>query len=142
MKCHHCEAAVKKALEELPEVESAEADFEKGTAIVSLNSEIEEKKLKKAVESVNFVFKSIEAPASACACTETRRIRINIDGMKCHHCEAAVKKALENLPEVENAEADFEKGTALVSLNSEIEAEKLKKAVESVNFIFKGVETL
>ena len=142
MKCHHCEAAVKKALEELPEVESAEADFEKGTAIVSLNSEIEEKKLKKAVESVNFVFKGIETPTSVCACTENRRIKINIDGMKCHHCEAAVKKALENLPEVENAEADFEKGTALVSLNSEIEAEKLKKAVESVNFIFKGVETL
>ena len=39
MMCGHCEAAVKKALEALPTVESAEVSHEKGTAVVKLSAE-------------------------------------------------------------------------------------------------------
>ena len=39
---------------------------------------------------------------------------MNIKGMMCGHCEAAVKKALEALPEVASAEVSHEKGTAVV----------------------------
>ena len=41
---------------------------------------------------------------------------MNIKGMMCGHCEAAVKKALEALPEVASAEVSHEKGTAVVTL--------------------------
>ena len=43
---------------------------------------------------------------------------IKIEGMMCGHCEAAVKKALEALDQVETAEVSHEAGTAVVTLNS------------------------
>ena len=39
-RCGHCEATVKKALEALPEVTSAEVSHEAGTAVVTLSSEV------------------------------------------------------------------------------------------------------
>lgn len=55
---------------------------------------------------------------------------MNIKGMMCGHCEAAVKKALEALPEVASAEVSHEKGTAVVTLEKEIADDILKKTVE------------
>lgn len=55
---------------------------------------------------------------------------IKIKGMMCEHCEARVQKALEALPEVARAEVSHKKGTAVVSLNAEVENEALKQAVE------------
>lgn len=57
-----------------------------------------------------------------------------IKGMMCHHCEASVKKALEALPQVEEASADFEKGTAVVRLSCEIGDSALKKAVTAEGY--------
>lgn len=63
---------------------------------------------------------------------------INIKGMMCEHCEATVKKALEKFPEVENAEVSHEKGTAVVSLNQDVDDEKLKKAIEDKDYTVLG----
>ena len=54
MMCGHCEAAVKKALEALPTVESAEVSHEKGTAVVKLSAETPFETLKKAVEDKDY----------------------------------------------------------------------------------------
>lgn len=54
MMCGHCEAAVKKALEALPTVESAEASHEKGIAVVKLKEETDFSTLKKAVEALDY----------------------------------------------------------------------------------------
>lgn len=54
MMCGHCEAAVKKALEALPTVESAEASHEKGIAKVKLNADTDFSILKKAVEDLDY----------------------------------------------------------------------------------------
>jgi len=59
---------------------------------------------------------------------------IEIKGMMCGHCEAHVKKALEELSEVVRAEVSHEKGTAVVTLNTQIEDEKLRKAVEEQEY--------
>ena len=55
---------------------------------------------------------------------------IKIKGMMCEHCEARVRHALEALPEVSQAEVSHKKGTAVVSLNAEVDNDKLKQAVE------------
>ena len=55
---------------------------------------------------------------------------IKIKGMMCEHCEARVRHALEALPEVSQAEVNHKKGTAVVSLNAEVDNDKLKQAVE------------
>ena len=59
---------------------------------------------------------------------------MNIKGMMCGHCEAAVKKALEALPEVDSAEVSHEKGTAVVTLEKEIADDVLKKTVEDKDY--------
>ena len=65
---------------------------------------------------------------------------MKIEGMMCGHCEAAVKKALEALPEVETAEVSHEAGTAIVTLSAEIANDVLKKTVEEKDYTVLSVE--
>ena len=59
MMCGHCEARVKKALEALPEVASAEVSHEAGTAVVTLKSAVADDVLKKAVEDQDYTVTGI-----------------------------------------------------------------------------------
>ena len=59
---------------------------------------------------------------------------ISIEGMMCGHCEATVKKALEALKQVDHAEVSHTDGTAVVTLNSDVDDETLKKAVEDQDY--------
>ena len=54
MMCGHCEARVKKALEALAGVESAEVSHEKGTAVVSMSADVSDDTLKEAVEAQDY----------------------------------------------------------------------------------------
>ncbi len=54
MMCGHCEARVKKVLEALEGVESADVSHEKGTAVVSMTQEVADDVLKKAVEDQDY----------------------------------------------------------------------------------------
>ena len=60
MMCGHCEARVKKALEALPAVDEAVVSYEAGTAIVTLNAEVSDADLKKAVEDQDYKVTGIE----------------------------------------------------------------------------------
>jgi Cu2+-exporting ATPase len=59
---------------------------------------------------------------------------MKIEGMMCGHCEAAVKKALEALPQVQEAVVSHETGTAEVTLRAEVENTVLKQAVEAKDY--------
>lgn len=59
MMCEHCEATVKKALEALDGVERAEVSHEAGQAVVTMNSDVADADLKKAVEDKDYEVKSI-----------------------------------------------------------------------------------
>lgn len=63
-----------------------------------------------------------------------------IKGMMCGHCEASVKKALEELPEVKEAVVNHKKGTAIVTLNRQVESSKLKAVVEALDYKVISVE--
>ncbi|MDO4167311.1 MAG: heavy metal translocating P-type ATPase [Eubacteriales bacterium] len=65
---------------------------------------------------------------------------MKIEGMMCGHCEAAVKKALEALEQVDEAVVSHEAGTAVVSLNADIEDAILKKTVEDKDYKVLGIE--
>ena len=64
----------------------------------------------------------------------TMQKTLKIEGMMCSHCEARVKKTLESFEEVELAEVSHEKGTAVLTLNSEISNNTLKDAIESQDY--------
>ena len=71
---------------------------------------------------------------------KTMKKVMHIEGMMCGHCEAAVKKALEALPQVDEAVVSHEAGTAELTLNAEIAEDVLKKTVEDKDYTVTSVE--
>ena len=71
---------------------------------------------------------------------KTMKKIMHIEGMMCGHCEAAVKKALEALPQVDEVVVSHEAGTAELTLNAEIADDVLKKTVEDKDYTVTSVE--
>ena len=66
--------------------------------------------------------------------TKTMEKTLKIEGMMCGHCEMHVKKALEALDGVTNAEVSHKAGTAVVTMEKEITNDVLKQAVEDQGY--------
>lgn len=64
---------------------------------------------------------------------------IKIKGMMCGHCEARVKKALEELPFVDEAVTSHEKGTAELNLSGALDEKAVKKAVNDAGYKYIGI---
>lgn len=97
--------------------------------LLNIRSTIKDKKKEKAID-VSLININNNEKKEVNEMTKT----MNIKGMMCGHCEAAVKKALEALPEVAFAEVSHEKGTAVVTLEKEIADDVLKKTVEDKDY--------
>lgn len=65
---------------------------------------------------------------------------VKIKGMMCAHCEATVKKALEALPFVEQAEPSHKKNNAVLTINGNFDENAVKAVVEDKGYEFLGVE--
>ena len=59
---------------------------------------------------------------------------MHLEGMMCGHCEATVKKALESVPGVRQATADYQAGTVRIELHFEVEESALIAAVEKEDY--------
>ena len=79
--------------------------------------------------------KALEAQRKENMMTKTMKIK----GMMCPHCEATVKKAIEAVAGVTGAEVSHEKGTAVVSMDTEVADDVLKKAVEDKDYDVLGI---
>ena len=64
---------------------------------------------------------------------------VNIKGMMCPHCENTVKKALESIDGIKNADVSHEKGTAVVTLTKEISEDVIAKAGNDKGYEFVSV---
>lgn len=71
---------------------------------------------------------------------ETLRRTIKVKGMMCEHCEARVKKALEELWQVESATADYHTGLVEVELRDAVDNRTLKKKVENEDYKVLGIK--
>ena len=58
--CAHCEMRVKKALEALPFVESAEASHDNGTAVIQTSADFDESAVKAAISDAGYEFVSVD----------------------------------------------------------------------------------
>ncbi len=65
---------------------------------------------------------------------KTMEKTLKIEGMMCPHCSGRVKKALEALPQVTEAQVSHESGTAVITLNAPVEDALLKKTVEDQGY--------
>ena len=81
--------------------------------------------------------KQRKAPIGETKGEEPMKEILNIKGMMCTHCEAHVKKALEAIPTVENAEVSHEKGTAVVTLTAKTDRAEFQKAIEDAGYTLK-----
>ena len=90
-----------------------------------------DRKRKDALGSQKFIEKSGSAAPQN---KGGENMTLKVEGMMCGHCEARVKKALEEIDGVVSAEVSHEKGTAVVTLSKEVPAEILKKAVEDAGY--------
>ena len=65
---------------------------------------------------------------------------MNIEGMMCMHCEAAVRKALEAIDGVEAADVSHEQDKAVVTLSADVADSVLKEAVEAKDYTVISIE--
>ena len=65
---------------------------------------------------------------------------MKIEGMMCGHCSGRVKKVLEEHPDVLEAVVSHEEGTAVVTLNDDVENDVLKGIVEEEGYTVVGIE--
>ena len=61
-------------------------------------------------------------------------VKMNIEGMMCMHCEARVKKCLEEIDGVSEAIVNHEQNSAIVKMTKEIPFDTLKKTVEAQGY--------
>ena len=66
-------------------------------------------------------------------------LRLEIEGMMCEHCEARVAKALEKLPGVLSASADWQTGIAVLRVSQLPEPAVIKQALEEEDYLLKGL---
>ena len=65
---------------------------------------------------------------------EEKTLTLEIEGMMCHHCESAVKEALEAIDGIIEASANFETGIATAKYIGKIDHVKIKKAIEDEDY--------
>ncbi len=63
---------------------------------------------------------------------------IGINGMMCAHCEARMKKALEQVDGVVSAVTSHEKNNAVLELSRDVPEEVLRKAVTDAGYEYAG----
>lgn len=87
-----------------------------------------------------------EIPAVSCACdaceiqSGEKSVTLKIKGMMCEHCENTIKKALEALPQVSAASADYKTGEAHVILNDDVDEKTLKQCIKAEGYKLKSIK--
>ncbi|MDD6871207.1 heavy metal translocating P-type ATPase, partial [Allisonella histaminiformans] len=136
MMCGHCENRVKGALEKISGIKEAHADHARGEVQIICRRNVEEKSIEEAITQAGYVYKGTIPDKEETEMKET----VKIEGMMCGHCEATVKKALEALDGVEQAEVSHEKGEAVLTLSHAVADKDIQAAVEGKDYKFLGIE--
>ncbi len=121
--CSHCKAAAEKAVQSIKGVTSAEVNLGAQTITVEGTATAEE--VRQAIEGIGFEFKGL---------IET--VVYRVEDMHCSHCEAAVVRAVEEVPGVEKAKASASANTLTIKGSATEDA--IRTAVESIGYTFKG----
>ena len=65
---------------------------------------------------------------------------LKIEGMMCGHCEARVKKTLEELPFIESATPSHENNNAVITLSGDFDEEAVRAAITAQDYQYLGAE--
>jgi copper ion binding protein len=63
-----------------------------------------------------------------------KELIIGVEGMSCNHCKNAVESEIKELDGIQNAEVNLENKNVKVTLDKDVEIEKLYEAIEEAGF--------
>ena len=103
--------------------------------LFKMNSTSKDKKIQSVdIHEVAEAMRPVETPIAA------EFMTLEIEGMMCGHCEKMVKKALEKMPQIDEATTDFQEGTAVISVNEDVSEEELKVVIEKAGYELIGIK--
>lgn len=126
MMCGHCEKRVADALEKTGKAKNAVASHE-NSSVEFIDQGLSPEEIKNAIEEAGY--KIIKNKGE-----DSMEKILNVEGMSCNHCVASVRKALEGLDGVREADVSLEDKKARVELDKDLADQVLVKAVEDAGF--------
>lgn len=126
MTCGHCEKRVADALEKTGKAKDVVASHE-NSSVEFIDQGLSPEEIENAIEEAGY--KIIKNKGE-----DNMEKILNVEGMSCNHCTATVKKALEGLDGVKEADVSLEGKNAKVELDKDVADEALVKAVEDAGF--------
>ena len=131
MSCDHCKRTVEQALKAVDGVQDAVVDLEQKTATVTLQKDVPDDALRRAVEAEEYEVLFI---ARASAQAPTLQKVLVVEHMSCDHCKRTVEQALKAVDGVQDAVVDLEQKTATVTLQKDVPDDVLRRAVEAEEY--------
>ena len=129
MTCGHCEKRVADALEKTGKAKNVVANHE-NSSVEFIDQGLSPEEIENAIEEAGY--KIIKNKGE-----DNMEKILNVEGMSCNHCTATVKKALEGLDGVKEADVSLEGKNAKVELDKDVADEALVKAVEDAGYTAK-----
>ena len=126
MMCGHCEKRVADALEKTGKAKNILASHE-NSSVEFIDQGLSPEEIKNAIEDAGY--KIIKNKGE-----DSMEKILNVEGMSCNHCVASVRKALEGLDGVREADVSLDDKKARVELEKDLADEALVKAVEDAGF--------
>ena len=126
MMCGHCEKRVADALEKTGKAKNVVASHE-NSSVEFIDQGLSSEEIKNAIEYAGY--KIIKNKGE-----DSMEKILNVEGMSCNHCVASVRKALEGLDGVREADVNLDDKKARVELDKDLADEVLVKAVEDAGF--------
>ena len=133
MMCEHCEARVKKALEKIDGIVEAQPDHTAGIVRTVQIHPVDEEIIRSAVEEQDYTYIGTGKEKTD-TCVQIYRV----DGMMCEHCEARVKKALEKIDGIAEAQPDHTAGIVRTVQSYPVDEEQIRSAVEEQDYTYIG----
>ena len=129
MTCGHCEKRVADALEKTGKAKDVVASHE-NSSVEFIDQGLRPEEIENAIEEAGY--KIIKNKGE-----DNMEKILNVEGMSCNHCTASVRKALEGLDGVKEADVSLEEKNARVELDKDVADEALVKAVEDAGYTAK-----
>lgn len=126
MMCGHCEKRVADALEKTGKAKNVVASHE-NSSVEFIDQGLSSEEIKNAIEDAGY--KIIKNKGE-----DSMEKILNVEGMSCNHCVASVRKALEGLDGVREADVSLDDKKARVELDKDLADQVLVKAVEDAGF--------
>ena len=129
MTCGHCEKRVADALEKTGKAKDVVANHE-NSSVEFIDQGLSPEEIENAIEEAGYKITKNKGE-------DNMEKILNVEGMSCNHCTATVKKALEGLDGVKEADVSLEEKNAKVELDKDVADEALVKAVEDAGYTAK-----